>query len=83
MRNTTPFFRRKPWGAGVTRRQAYTTLMGGALLLLAAVMRLAQLDAAPPGLQHDEIFKAQEGIALMTQGDFRVFYPSNQGHEGL
>ncbi|MBC8098143.1 MAG: glycosyltransferase family 39 protein [Armatimonadetes bacterium] len=83
MPNTTLFFMRKPWREGVTRRQAYTTLMGGALLLLAAVMRLSQLDAAPPGLQHDEIFKAQEGIALVTQGDFRLFYPSNQGHEGL
>ncbi|MCU0496334.1 MAG: glycosyltransferase family 39 protein [Anaerolineae bacterium] len=53
------------------------------ILLIAAFARLYLLGEAPPGLQHDEIFKAQEGRALIEQGDFRVFYPSNQGHEGL
>lgn len=53
------------------------------ILLIAAFARLYLLAEAPPGLQHDEIFKAQEGRALIEQGDFRVFYPSNQGHEGM
>lgn len=52
------------------------------ILLVAAFARLYMLGEAPPGLQHDEIFKAQEGRALIEQGDFRVFYPTNQGHEG-
>ncbi len=50
------------------------------ILIIAALVRLAGLGA--PGLQHDEIFKAQEGRVLWEQGDFRVFYESNQGHEG-
>lgn len=57
--------------------------LGILILLVAAFARLYQLNEAPPGLQHDEIFKAQEGRALVEQGDFRLFYPSNQGHEGL
>lgn len=52
------------------------------LLLLAAFFRLWQFDSAPPGLQHDELFKAQEGRAIVESGDWRLFYPSNQGHEG-
>jgi 4-amino-4-deoxy-L-arabinose transferase-like glycosyltransferase len=53
------------------------------ILLAAAFARLYLFDEVPPGLQHDEIFKAQEGRALVEQGDFRLFYPSNQGHEGM
>ena len=52
------------------------------ILLLAAFMRLWHLGKAPPGLQHDEIFKAQEGRAIVEQGDIQLFYRSNQGHEG-
>lgn len=57
------------------------TLVGVLILLIAAFARIWMLGEAPPGLQHDEIFKAQEGIALIEHGDFRLFYPSNQGHE--
>jgi 4-amino-4-deoxy-L-arabinose transferase-like glycosyltransferase len=53
-----------------------------AILFIAMFVRLWQLDSAPPGLQHDEIFKAVEGRLVAEQGDWRVFYPSNQGHEG-
>lgn len=52
------------------------------VLLIAVFVRLWHFDAAPPGLQHDEIFKAQEGQSLVEDGNWRVFYPSNQGHEG-
>lgn len=64
------------------RLSLLTVTLGTLILLIAAALRIVAFDAAPPGLQHDEIFKAQEGIALITQGDFRLFYPTNQGHEG-
>lgn len=58
-------------------------LMGILLILLvAAFARIWHFQDAPPGLQHDELFKAQEGRLLVEEGDFRAFYPSNQGHEG-
>jgi 4-amino-4-deoxy-L-arabinose transferase-like glycosyltransferase len=57
--------------------------LGILILLIAGFARLYLFGDVPPGLQHDEIFKAQEGRALIEQGDFRMFYPSNQGHEGL
>ena len=52
------------------------------IFLVAAFARLWGLQDAPPGLQHDELFKAQEARAIVENGDWRVFYPSNQGHEG-
>jgi 4-amino-4-deoxy-L-arabinose transferase-like glycosyltransferase len=64
------------------RLSLITVTLGTLILLIAAALRIVAFDQAPPGLQHDEIFKAQEGIALITQGDFRLFYPTNQGHEG-
>lgn len=56
--------------------------LGVIILLVAALVRILGMGESPPGLQHDEIFKAEEGIRLIEQGDFRIFYPSNQGHEG-
>lgn len=56
--------------------------VGIGLMLIATFARLYMLGEAPPGLQHDEIFKAQEGRALIERGEFRLFYPTNQGHEG-
>lgn len=64
------------------RLSLLTVTLGTLLLLIAAALRIVAFDQSPPGLQHDETFKAQEGIALITQGDFRLFYPTNQGHEG-
>jgi len=67
---------------GVSKASTITLTLGVLLLLIAAAGRVLWLDSAPPALQHDEIFKAQEGIALIEHGDFRLFYPTNQGHEG-
>lgn len=57
-------------------------IAAAAILLLAGVLRFAAFGETPPGLQHDEMFKALEARQLLSAGDFRVFYPSNQGHEG-
>ena len=39
------------------------------LLLLAAVLRLALLDGAPPGLTHDEANHGREALGILD-GDF-------------
>jgi len=57
-------------------------LIGTTILLIGTFFRLWLFGEVPPGLQHDEIFKAEEGVRLIQQGDFRLFYPTNQGHEG-
>jgi 4-amino-4-deoxy-L-arabinose transferase-like glycosyltransferase len=63
-------------------KQNHRILIGLLILLVATFFRLWMFGDAPPGLQHDEIFKAEEGIRLIENGDFRLFYPTNQGHEG-
>jgi|GEM_PF-1185317 len=57
-------------------------LIGLFILLIGAFFRLWLFGEVPSGIQHDEIFKAEEGVRLIQQGDFRLFYPTNQGHEG-
>lgn len=63
-------------------KQNHRILIGLLILLVATVFRLWMFGDVPPGLQHDEIFKAEEGVRLIENGDFRLFYPTNQGHEG-
>jgi 4-amino-4-deoxy-L-arabinose transferase-like glycosyltransferase len=64
-------------------KQNQRILIGLVILLVATFFRLWMFGDVPPGLQHDEIFKAEEGIRLIENGDFRLFYPTNQGHEGV
>lgn len=71
-----------PRTARPTRSTHHVSLLFLVILLLAAVLRIVALNDSPPGLQHDEMFKALEGRRLLEAGDFRVFYPTNQGHEG-
>jgi hypothetical protein len=53
------------------------------ILLSGFFVRIWRFHEVPPGLQHDEIFKAEEGISLIEDGNFQIFYESNQGHEGF
>jgi len=53
-----------------------------ALLLLAALLRLWAWQDAPPGLQHDEVYYAHDGMLTATEGQWQLYYPANQGREG-
>jgi len=52
------------------------------ILLLAAFLRLYQLQALPPGFHFDLAFNALD-IARLMQGDLRLFFPANTGREPL
>ena len=53
-----------------------------AILLLAAFFRLYHLEAAPPGLQHDEVFHGHDA-SVVLQGAHRIYFESNAGNEPL
>ena len=56
------------------------------LLLTAAVavfLRFYKLDAIPPGLHADEAVDGNDALTAWRTGDYRVFYPENNGREGL
>jgi len=66
----------------MSRVRPLTVWLGLAVLMLGAFARIVAFSESPPGMQHDEMFKAIEGRQLLLAGDFRLFYPTNQGHEG-
>ena len=58
-----------------------------ALLLLtvvvAAFFRLYRLNTAPPGFNADEATDGVDAVTAWRTGDFRPFYPENNGRGGL
>ncbi len=63
-------------------KSRYQVTVGVLILLTASFLRLWMYGEVPPGLQHDETFNAEDAIGLVDEGDFRLFYESNQGREG-
>lgn len=53
------------------------------VLILAAFLRLWQLEAIPPGIYPDEAQNAMDAIQTLETGQPQVFYPANNGREGL
>ena len=54
-----------------------------AILALAALLRLFQLTAFPPGLYPDEAMDGNDAQEALETHSFRVFYPEDNGREGL
>ncbi len=53
------------------------------ILIIAAFFRLWQLDSIPPGLYPDVAINGNEALESLKTGNFKVFYPENNGREGL
>ena len=57
------------------------------IIIIAGGLRLANLASLPPGLYPDEAMNGSNALeALATaapEGGFKVFYPENNGREGL
>ncbi|MEX2007976.1 MAG: hypothetical protein WD850_00520 [Candidatus Spechtbacterales bacterium] len=53
------------------------------IIALAAFLRLYALSDVPPGIYPDEAMNANDAIDTMVSGEYRVFYPENNGREGL
>lgn len=53
------------------------------IILIAAFFRLWQLDKIPPGLYPDVALNGNEAIEGLKTRKFKVFYPENNGREGL
>jgi 4-amino-4-deoxy-L-arabinose transferase-like glycosyltransferase len=53
-----------------------------AVIILAAIFRFYRIEAAPPGLQHDEVFKGNFAIRILN-GERPIFFDLNQGNEPL
>lgn len=55
------------------------------LLILAAAVffRLYKTGSVPPGLYPDEAINGNQAVEVLETGDFKIFYPENNGREGL
>ncbi|PIR41903.1 MAG: hypothetical protein COV30_01785 [Candidatus Yanofskybacteria bacterium CG10_big_fil_rev_8_21_14_0_10_37_15] len=50
---------------------------------IAAFFRLYQLDKFPPGLYPDEAMNGNNALEAIDTGNYEIFYPENNGREGL
>lgn len=53
------------------------------ILIIASFFRLYQLDIIPPGLYPDEAINANEALETLKTKSFKLFYPQNNGREGV
>lgn len=64
-------------------KQTYLLLI---ILIIASFFRLYNLsgtNSAPPGLYPDEAINGNNASEALDTGDFKIFYPENNGREGL
>lgn len=54
-----------------------------AILALGAFLRFYQLTEIPPGLYPDEAMNGNNALEALATGRFKLFYPENNGREGL
>jgi 4-amino-4-deoxy-L-arabinose transferase-like glycosyltransferase len=64
-------------------RQALSTILPLAILLLAFTLRVYGLDVIPPGLHYDEAFNALSAEDINHTGQLKVFFAGDFGEEPL
>lgn len=53
------------------------------VVALGLFLRTYRIDSAPPGIYPDEAVNGEDALRALHIGDWRWFYPANQGREGL
>jgi len=61
-------------------RKTYVLLL---IVIIASLLRLANITTAPPGLYPDEAMNGNNAVEALETGEFSAFYPENNGREGL
>ena len=54
-----------------------------AIIFIAFVFRFQHIQSTPPGLYPDEAINGNNALIALETRDFKVFYPENNGREGL
>src|SRR3989344_9223913 len=60
-----------------------TLLLVVLILIIATFLRLYHITETPPGLYPDEAMNGSNAQEAIATGNFKVFYPENNGREGL
>ena len=53
------------------------------ILIIAVFFRFWKIDQTPPGLYPDEAMNGNNAVEAIKTGQFKLFYPENNGREGL
>src|SRR3990167_6189124 len=53
------------------------------IIIIASFFRLYNIAETPPGFYPDEAIYANNGVEAWETENFKVFYPENNGREGL
>src|SRR3989344_2748902 len=53
------------------------------IIIIATYLRVANIKSVPPGLYPDEAMNGNNALEALATDDFKVFYPENNGREGL
>ncbi len=53
------------------------------IIALAGFLRFYNLQEIPPGVWPDEAMNANDALATIDSGEYKLFYPDNNGREGL
>src|SRR3989338_1221912 len=53
------------------------------ILIIAGFLRLYHITTVPPGLYPDEAMNGNNALQAIQTGNYKVFYPENNGREGL
>lgn len=53
------------------------------ILVIASFFRLWHLNSIPPGLYPDEAINGNDAVEALGTGEYKLFYPENNGREGL
>ena len=55
----------------------------GLIMLVAFVFRFQDIKSIPPGLYPDEAMNGNNAIQALETGEYKIFYPENNGRDGL
>lgn len=58
-------------------------ILTGIIVFLAFFLRVYNIESTPPGVYPDEAVNAQDALRALDKGEFKWFYPDNDGREGL
>jgi hypothetical protein len=61
----------------------WTLVLFLVVLIVATFFRLYNLQSAPPGLYPDEAMNGSNAQEAIATGNYKLFYPENNGREGL
>lgn len=53
------------------------------IIIIAAFFRLYNITQTPPGLYPDEAMNGNNALEAVAAGNWKIFYPENNGREGL